>query len=139
MTPSKSVSTRAGLVSAPQLKAASRAWCVGGGAASCRYERICIMRTAERRMELELVTARPGDVWRRAAVLGVSGVKTVAKRIYNRIVANGLTDLDDRLLADIGLVRSDVSDALNTGLLEDPTTHLTRAARDRAVTRFKTL
>lgn len=97
------------------------------------------MRTAERRMELELVTARPGDVWRRAAVLGVSGVKTVAKRIYNRIVANGLADLDDRLLADIGLVRSDVSDALNTGLLEDPTTHLTRAARDRAVTRFKTL
>ena len=96
------------------------------------------MRTAERRMELELVTARPGDVWRRAAVLGVSGVKTVAKRIYNRIVANGLTDLDDRLLADIGLVRSDVSDALNTGLLEDPTTHLTRAARDRAGTRVKT-
>jgi hypothetical protein len=54
-------------------------------------------------------------------------------------VANGLTELDDRLLADIGLARSDVRDALNTGLLEDPTAHLTRAARRRAVTRFKTL
>ncbi|PZP44622.1 MAG: hypothetical protein DI595_19860 [Agrobacterium fabrum] len=88
------------------------------------------MRTAERRMELELATARPNDAFR---------VKTFVQRIYNRIVANGLTELDDRLLADIGLARSDVSDALNTGLLEDPTAHLTRAARRRAVTRFKTL
>ncbi|MGP4685433.1 DUF1127 domain-containing protein [Agrobacterium pusense] len=93
------------------------------------------MRTAERRMELELATARPNDTLRRVAFR----VKTFVQRIYNRIVANGLTELDDRLLADIGLARSDVSDALNTGLLEDPTAHLTRAARRRAVTRFKTL
>ncbi|MGP4665390.1 DUF1127 domain-containing protein [Agrobacterium pusense] len=93
------------------------------------------MRTAERRMELELATARPNDTFRRLAFR----VKTFVQRIYNRIVANGLTELDDRLLADIGLARSDVSDALNTGLLEDPTAHLTRAARRRAVTRFKTL
>ncbi|MFK0209049.1 DUF1127 domain-containing protein [Agrobacterium sp. NPDC090283] len=93
------------------------------------------MRTAERRMELELATARPNDTFRRVAFL----VKTFVQRIYNRIVANGLTELDDRLLADIGLVRSDVRDALDTGLLEDPTAHLTRAARKRSATRFKTL
>ena len=97
------------------------------------------MRTAERRMELELATSRQNDTLRRVAGLFAFRVKTFLQRIYNRIVANGLTELDDRLLADIGLARSDVSDALNTGLLEDPTAHLTRAARKRAVTRFKTL
>ncbi|MDH0613272.1 MULTISPECIES: DUF1127 domain-containing protein [unclassified Agrobacterium] len=96
------------------------------------------MRTAERRMELELAT-RQNDTFRQAAILLAFRVKTFVQRIYNRIVANGLTQLDDRLLADIGLARSDVRDALNTGLLEDPTAHLTRAARKRAVTRFKTL
>ncbi|MBB4400568.1 MULTISPECIES: DUF1127 domain-containing protein [Rhizobium/Agrobacterium group] len=97
------------------------------------------MRTAERRMELELATSRQNDTLRRVAVLFAFRVKTFLQRIYNRIVANGLTELDDRLLADIGLARSDVRDALNTGLLEDPTAHLTRAARNRAVTRFKTV
>jgi uncharacterized protein YjiS (DUF1127 family) len=97
------------------------------------------MRTAERKMELELATGRQSDTLRRIAVVVASAVKTFAQRIYNRIVANGLTELDDRLLADIGLVRSDVRDALNTGLLEDPTAHLTRAARSRSVMRFKTL
>ncbi|MFK3777950.1 DUF1127 domain-containing protein [Agrobacterium sp. NPDC089420] len=97
------------------------------------------MRTAERRMELELATARQSDTMGRITVGVASGVKTFVQRIYNRFVANGLTELDDRLLADIGLARSDVSDALNTGLLEDPTAHLTRAARRRGAGRFKTL
>ncbi|CAN7358896.1 DUF1127 domain-containing protein [Agrobacterium tumefaciens] len=97
------------------------------------------MRTAERRMELELATTRQSDTLRRIVFGGASAVKTFLQRIYNRIVANGLTELDDRLLADIGLAHSDVQDALNTGLFEDPTAHLTRAARKRAVTRFKTL
>ena len=97
------------------------------------------MRTAERKMELEFATGRQSDTLRRIAVVVASAVKTFAQRIYNRFVANGLTELDDRLLADIGLARSDVTAALNTGLLEDPTAHLTRAARKRSVTRFKTL
>ncbi|MES5044696.1 DUF1127 domain-containing protein [Rhizobium nepotum] len=97
------------------------------------------MRTAERKMELELATDRQSDTLRRIVVVVASAVKTFAQRIYNRIVANGLTELDDRLLADIGLARSDVRDALDTGLFEDPTAHLTRAARLRSVTRFKTL
>ena len=97
------------------------------------------MRTAERRMELELATSRQNDMLRRVAGLFAFRVKTFLQRIYNRIVANGLTELDDRLLADIGLARSDVRDALNTGLLEDPTAHLTRAARNRAVTIFKSV
>ncbi|NTZ90115.1 DUF1127 domain-containing protein [Agrobacterium tumefaciens] len=97
------------------------------------------MRTAERRMELELTTTRQSDTLRRIVFGGVWAVKTFLQRIYNRIAANGLTELDDRLLADIGLAHSDVRNALNTGLFEDPTAHLTRAARERAVTRFKTL
>lgn len=97
------------------------------------------MRTAERGMELELATKRQSDTLRRIVFGGASVVKTFLQRIYNRILANGLTELDDRLLADIGLARSDVRDAFNTGLLEDPTVHLTRAARKRAVSRFKTL
>jgi len=97
------------------------------------------MRTAERKMELEFATGQQSDTLRRFAFGVASTVKTFVQRIYNRIVANGLTELDDRLLADIGLARSDVTNALNTGLLEDPTAHLTRAARTRSVTRFKTL
>ncbi len=97
------------------------------------------MRTAERRMELELATGRESDALRRAVSGWTMAVKTFLKRIYNRIVANRLTELDDRLLADIGVARSDVRDALETGIFNDPTAHLTRAARKRAVTRFKTL
>lgn len=97
------------------------------------------MRTAERRMELELATGRQGDTLRRVVVIVASTVKTFLQRIYNRIRANDLMELDDRLLADVGLARSDVMNALDTGLLEDPTAHLTRAARLRAVTRFETL
>ncbi|MCW0980288.1 DUF1127 domain-containing protein [Agrobacterium sp. BT-220-3] len=97
------------------------------------------MRTAERRMELELATGRQGDTLRRVVIVVASTVKTFVQRIYNRIVANDLMELDDRMLADVGLARSDVTSALNTGLLEDPTTHLSRAARLRAVKRFETL
>ena len=97
------------------------------------------MRTAERKMELEFATGQQSDTLRRIAFGVASTVKTFVQRIYNRIVANGLTELDDRLLADIGLARSDVTNALNTGLLEDPTAHLTLSARTRSVTRFKTL
>ncbi len=97
------------------------------------------MRTAERRMELELATGSQGDTLRRVTITVASTVKTFVQRIYNRIVANNLMELDDRLLADVGLARSDVMNALDTGLLEDPTTHLTRAARLRAVRRFETL
>ncbi|CUX29692.1 hypothetical protein D3C87_918020 [compost metagenome] len=97
------------------------------------------MRTAERRMELELATGRESDALRRLVVGVASTVKTFLQRIYNRICANELTELDDRLLADVGLVRSDVTNALNTGLFDDPTAHLTRAAQLRAATRFETL
>lgn len=97
------------------------------------------MRTAERRMELELATTRQSDTWVRIALRGVSSVKTFLRRIGNRLVANQLTELDDRLLADVGLARSDVVDALDSGLFEDPTAHLTRAARLRAVSRFEAL
>ncbi|NWJ24930.1 DUF1127 domain-containing protein [Rhizobium sp. RM] len=95
------------------------------------------MRTAERRMELELATTRQSETWVRVAVRAASSVKTFLRRIGNRIAANELTELDDRLLADVGIARSDVMRALDSGLLEDPTEHLTRAARLRALSRFE--
>ncbi len=44
--------------------------------------------------------------------------------------------MDDYQLADIGLVRADVMDALEMSLLDDPALHLARAAKMRAGTRF---
>jgi len=60
------------------------------------------------------------------------------RSVANRQVANSLGELDDHLLADIGLVRSDLSDALNkTGPFDDPTPALSHAARSRAWRRFE--
>ena len=42
-----------------------------------------------------------------------------------------LTDFDDRMLADIGLTRSDLYDAYSEPLWRDPTSLLARRARGR--------
>jgi len=47
--------------------------------------------------------------------------------------------MTDQQLADIGLVRSDVVNALEVGLLDDPSLHLARAAKTHAGTRFTRL
>lgn len=50
----------------------------------------------------------------------------------NRTEINGLTDLDDNQLKDIGLSRADIHTALLTStFFEDPSEHLTRSARNR--------
>jgi uncharacterized protein YjiS (DUF1127 family) len=43
-----------------------------------------------------------------------------------------LASLDDRGLADIGLIRQDLRDATAFSLFEDPTAHLAARARERA-------
>jgi uncharacterized protein YjiS (DUF1127 family) len=93
------------------------------------------MRTAERKMELGLSTPTQG-AWLRVVQGVFKGAQTVLRRILNRIAANGLTDMDDKQLADIGLTRSDVMNALDAGILEDPTTYLSKAAQLRARNRF---
>ncbi|PKA40975.1 DUF1127 domain-containing protein [Rhizobium sullae] len=50
----------------------------------------------------------------------------------NRRAINGLNDLDDNQLRDIGLTRADVTAALLTStFFEDPSAHLTNSARRR--------
>ncbi len=96
------------------------------------------MRTAERRMELGLIAGRL-SFWQNLA----AGVQAIPARflrlVANRMSAKRLHDLDDYQLADIGLVRSDVDAALETGLLDDPTAQLAHAARLRAPKRFETI
>lgn len=63
-------------------------------------------------------------------------VKSVWRNLVARFQVNRLTELDDRMLADIGIVRQDVLKALNVGLLEDPAQQLIKAAQVHAASRF---
>ncbi|MDH4414024.1 MAG: DUF1127 domain-containing protein [Rhizobium sp.] len=93
------------------------------------------MRTNDRILDfdLNLAVARPSRT--HAARLGRLnawfGSLLVALR--NRLAANSLADLDERLLNDLGLSRGDVQDVLRRhGYADDPSQHLTRLARRRA-------
>lgn len=59
-----------------------------------------------------------------------------ARAIRNRIAVNKLTELDDRLLKDIGLERGDVDRALGAAIGDDPSFELTRSAIANSRTRF---
>ena len=69
-----------------------------------------------------------------AAESGFAATLTNAARaLVHRFRANALRELDDRLLDDIGLCRSDLEKALSEGhAFNDPTPALTRAVRARA-------
>ncbi|AOO80901.1 DUF1127 domain-containing protein [Bosea vaviloviae] len=66
----------------------------------------------------------------RIAARGFAGVTSLTKAIIHRREVLRLTELDERGLKDIGLVRSDVEGALATSWLDDPSTIL--AARSGA-------
>jgi uncharacterized protein YjiS (DUF1127 family) len=72
-----------------------------------------------------------------AAVLApvVLSSKAIARALRNRQTANVLAGLDQRMLADIGLTRSDVHDAFSAPLWEDPTTLLSERAIERRMNR----
>ena len=59
------------------------------------------------------------------------GLKRIAERIKNRRDAMRLAELDDRMLADIGLTRSDLRDAYSEPLWRDPSEVLARRAAER--------
>ena len=55
----------------------------------------------------------------------------VARALRNRRVAGSLAGLDDRMLADIGITRSDLRDAYAEPLWHDPTDVLAWRASER--------
>jgi uncharacterized protein YjiS (DUF1127 family) len=67
------------------------------------------------------------------AVAGAAwaGVKTLAKSFEHRRDAAFLAQLDDRMLADIGLTRGDLRDALSEPPWRDPTALLVVRAGER--------
>lgn len=93
------------------------------------------MRTNDRifDFDLDLATERPSRTLaaRLYQLAGWLGSLRVALR--NRLAANSLADLDERLLNDLGLSRGDVRDVLRRhGLTDDPSLQLARLARHRA-------
>ncbi|KGD86181.1 MULTISPECIES: DUF1127 domain-containing protein [Rhizobium/Agrobacterium group] len=93
------------------------------------------MSTTKYGTELDLVCEQRIPEGRLA--IAMLRVQSVWRAFRNRLASNCLHDLDDRQLNDIGLTRHDVVMALDrSGSLEDPSLLLTRAARERARTRF---
>lgn len=93
------------------------------------------MRTNDRILDfdLDLAVERPGRTLaaRLARLNAWLGSLRIALR--NRLAANRLADLDERLLKDLGLTRGDVQEVLrNHGYSDDPSRQLTRLARQRA-------
>ena len=70
-----------------------------------------------------------------AALAGriAQSLKQLADRMKNRRDAFRLADLDDRMLADIGISRSDLRDAYSGPLWRDPSELLARRAIERRV------
>lgn len=77
-------------------------------------------------------------IGRRLAVAGqavVRGVSRLGRAIRNRLEASALARLDDHMLADIGLTRSDLRDAYSEPLWHDPTDVLAGRAAERRTRR----
>jgi uncharacterized protein YjiS (DUF1127 family) len=93
------------------------------------------MRTNDRILDfdLDLAVERPGRTFDARLARLIAWLRFFRLALRNRLAANSLTDLDDRLLNDLGLSRGEVQDVLRrTGYADDPSQHLTRLARRRA-------
>jgi uncharacterized protein YjiS (DUF1127 family) len=79
--------------------------------------------------------------WLVNAVAGivVARVRHLGQTIKNRRDAVTLASLDDRMLADIGLTRGDVRDAVSEPVWRDPTAILVSRAQERRVNRRRTV
>ncbi len=98
------------------------------------------MSTTECGMKSNAIEMPAGAGNRRLVRTLTQGVKSVWRTLSNRIKANAIHELDDYQLDDIGLTRHDVTVALDrSGVLDDPSLLLSRAARERARTRFARL
>ena len=69
----------------------------------------------------------------------IAGVRGLAQMVKSRRDAVTLAGLDDRMLADIGLTRGDVRDAVSVPVWRDPTAILVSRAQERRVNRRRAL
>lgn len=93
------------------------------------------MRTNDRifDFDLELATERPNRTLAARLSRLAQWVGSLRVALRNRLAANSLADLDERLLNDLGLSQREVLDVLRRhGLTDDPSLQLTRLARRRA-------
>ena len=74
------------------------------------------------------------------SVVGIvtARLRALAQTVKNRRDAAILTGLDDRMLADIGLIRGDLRDAYSEPVWRDPTAILVNRAQERRVNRRRT-
>jgi uncharacterized protein YjiS (DUF1127 family) len=72
---------------------------------------------------------------RSAYAIVLTGMRNFARLLKNRRNARKLAGMDDRMLADIGLTRSDLRDAYAQPLWRDPTDVLAGRARDKRIHR----
>ncbi|MGR9391864.1 DUF1127 domain-containing protein [Rhizobium leguminosarum] len=88
------------------------------------------MRMTDRTIELDCGKLTPTFSQRLAA--GFTPLTSLFRVFRNRMEINGLHDLNDTQLRDIGLTRTDLTSAfLASTFFEDPSEHLTRSARNR--------
>jgi uncharacterized protein YjiS (DUF1127 family) len=78
-----------------------------------------------------VVTEQVGQRLSAARAGVVRGVASLSRAIKNRRAATALAGLDDHMLADIGLTRSDLRDAYSEPLWQDPTDVLVGRAAER--------
>src|SRR5687768_14353182 len=119
----------------------------GGSAARLRRPIGCPDRAFPPNLEsampaiTSLAIAAAAPVGRAVLAVGgrvVRGLKQVADRLRHRREATRLAALDDRMLADIGLTRSDLRDAYAEPLWHDPTNVLAHRAAERRTSRRRT-
>ena len=89
---------------------------------------ICTAQTIQRRR-------REPALVRSVLALVLTGMRKLARALKNRRQAVMLARMDDRMLADIGLNRSDLRDAYAQPLWRDPTDTLATRALERRVNR----
>jgi uncharacterized protein YjiS (DUF1127 family) len=78
---------------------------------------------------------REPAIVRAAFAIVLNGMRKFARLLKNRRNARMLAGMDDRMLADIGLSRSDLRDAYAQPLWRDPTDVLAGRARDKRIHR----
>jgi uncharacterized protein YjiS (DUF1127 family) len=71
------------------------------------------------------------SVFASAVAALVTGLRAVSRALKNRRDAAMLAGMDDRMLADIGLTRSDLRDAYAEPLWRDPTDRLADRVSER--------